>query len=198
MLLSLKVPHLNRAPLSWKISFFGSLTLYIWMWGQYIQKFIVRSRDKGKPFNSGENGIPDVCHSSCLHGRSEAGSGIARVTKMCHSKDSKLRGMAVWRDGSWGRWFISQVPEAINQFHCLSQRALGFPHGSVKAQISSWEAKYCWQHILFEQQHLPHSWQGYRPAEGLIHSPVFAFTWAPVWRSSYFTFSNLWIYLLHQ
>lgn len=103
---------------------------------------------------------------------------------------------ASWGNGClerWklGRWFISQVPEAINHFHCLSQRALGFPHGSVKAQISSWGAKYCWQHMLFEQQHLPHSWQGCKPAEGLIHSPVFAFTW--VWRSSSFTFSNLWI-----
>lgn len=76
--------------------FFGSLTLDIWMLREYVE-IIVHSRDlKGKPFNSGEEGIPDVCHSSCLLGRSEAGSGIAQGTEMCHSKDSKLGG---WMSG---------------------------------------------------------------------------------------------------
>jgi len=38
---------------------------------------------------------------------------------------------------------VLHLPGAINQFRCLSHRALGFPYGSVKAQISSWGAKYC-------------------------------------------------------
>jgi len=38
---------------------------------------------------------------------------------------------------------VLHLPGAINQFRCLSHRSLGFPYGSVKAQISSWGAKYC-------------------------------------------------------